>query len=79
MDWALGMAGIWPSRQDMGTHDNNCDLSVGPCWYQECSCPAGAYLLCQRNLVVQWVRICFPKQEAQVQSRCLRSRMLQGN
>ena len=35
--------------------------------------------LTRTSLVVQWVRICFPKQEAQVQSRCLRSRMLQGN
>ena len=68
MDWALGMAGIWPSRQDMGTHDNKRDLSVGPCWDQECRCPAGVYLLCQRNLVVQWLRICFASWGTQVHS-----------
>ena len=68
VDRALGMAGIWPSRQGMGTLDDKSDLSVGPGWDGECSCPAGAYLLCQENLVVQWLRICFATWGTQVQS-----------
>ena len=49
VDRALGMAGIWPSRRGMGTLDNKSDLSVGPGWDRECSCPAGALFAVSRE------------------------------
>ena len=50
LNWALGMAGIWPGGRDKGTIGNKNSMSVGPRRDQGWSCPAGAYLLRQENL-----------------------------